>query len=205
MKTSFIRKKAILINSLKNFFYENRFCFLSLFGIFLLGFITGTFVAIKKCDFLSVDILEKFLIFKLLSNRIGCTSYIIRKILFVLLLGLFTYFLSKYKISIILFLIEIFLLSYYLGLLIATITILYGFSGILNSILVILPFEIIILTILIFYKVVLLRRRSYIYRCCFGTNDILRENIIFSIIMVLFILIEGVCINFISSTIIFVI
>lgn len=204
MKTSFIRKRAVVINTFKNFFYENRFYFLSLFGVFLLGFITGAFVAIKKCDFLSVDILEKFLIFKLLSGRIGCISYIIRKILFIFALGLLTYFISRFKIAIVLFLIEIFFLSYYLGLLIATIIILFGFGGILNSILIILPFEIMIFTTLIFYKIVQLRK-NYIYRCFTNAQNIIRENIIFSLLMILFIIIEGICINLVSSTIIFVI
>lgn len=205
MKVSVIRKKAIIINNIKRFFYKNRFCFILLFLVFVIGLITGIFVSFKKCDYLSSDILNKFIIFRFLSKDIGLVLFIIRKLFFVLLIGALCFLLSKFKISIILFNILIFFLSYYLGLLVSTLIVLYGFVGIINVLLAILPFELLLYSVLIFYIVLL----CY-HRCCFCStgyqlNEILKKLFLFFLIAFFVILVEGIIIKLLTNSIIFVI
>ena len=205
MRTSFLRKKTTIINNIKRFLYDNRFFFIFLLGLFLLGFVTGVFVTIKKCDYLTVEILNKFLIYRLLSNKITVFSYVLRKLLFWGLIFIFAFFMAKLKPSIMLFMATIFIMCYYLGLLITTIICLFGFLGVLNCLLIILPFEILLYTAFIFYMVYCLQLRTSFYRCCYDKNRVIKENMFFFFLLLFLIIIEGICINLVSSTIIFVI
>ena len=202
---SFVRKKTIILGNIKRYFYENRLCFLLLSGVFFLGLITGIFVAIKRCDFLSTEILNKFLTYKLLSCKISCFSFIIQKFLFLILIFACIKLLSKIKLAILSFMGLMFFMSYYLGLLVSTIIVLFGFVGVLNSIILLLPFEILIYTVLIFYIVYCLRNKNYIYKCYKETKEKLIENLFFVAFLLVFIVLQGISINLVSSTIIFVI
>lgn len=203
MRTTFARKKAIILGNIRRFFYDNRFCFLILLSLFLVGFATGVFVAIKKCDYLSVDVLNKFLIYKLLSGKINLILFLLEKFLYLTIIFIIVFFLARLKFSLFLFAPFMFFLTYYLGLLIATIITLFGFVGVLNCVLIILPFEIFILLLLIFYMVWQINSNKI---CFYYKNSIItKENIVFLGVLLAFIIFEAIFINLVSSTIIFVI
>ena len=199
MKVSVLRKKTVIINSIKNFFYTNRLFFCSLLIVFFVGLVTGIFVAVKKSDYLSSDLLEKFILFKFLSKDIGIVSFVFRKIIFVVLIGGIGYFLSRFKLSIILFSILVFFLSYYLGLLISTLIIFWGVVGLLNVLLIILPFEFFIYLIIIFYFVWLVNFNKCLFLSHIKTNEVLNKIFIFFGILFFLIIIEGIIINLLTN------
>lgn len=205
MKINVIRKKAIILNSIKRFFYINRFCFISLFLVFFIGIITGIFVAFKKADYLTCDILEKFILYRFLSKDISLIFFIIEKLLFVFIISAICCLLSRFKFSIICFNIFVFFLSYYLGLLVATLIVLYGVVGIVNVLLVVLPFELIIYSFLIFYMVWLFDFNKCSCFKRYQFNELLKRLLVFICLVLFIVIIEGIIIKLLTNSIIFVI
>ena len=207
MKYAWTRKRSILINNLKRYFQGNKTVLIYFSVIFLVGFLTGIFVAIKNSNGISIDYICKNTLVRFMKKEVGGFKYLFTCFISLGLLSIFIYIASRFRVCFLLYTVLIALISYKVGVCLFAIMIIYGFQATLSLILVVLPFKVLEIYLIIFQCSCAIRRCICIKRCgrYYVSNKEFFGWLWFLVPTFVLCLLETLLLNLIIGTFIFVI
>jgi len=189
----------------KKYISLNKFLLLFLGVIFLVALITGIFTGIKGSDNISISNINDKTLIKFFKSDTGPFSFFITRVAKYLLTLLFIFVCGKLKFCFPLLAIFIAYMSYSLGLNSAVFIILFGLSGTINAIIVIIPINVLVLAVYIFASCVAIKNSQMIkkYGICLFDGKMLCKWLWFLAVLVVITLVETLLINVFSSAFIF--
>ncbi|MGI5841903.1 MAG: hypothetical protein ACOX6H_01245 [Christensenellales bacterium] len=149
MKSSYYGKASSLKFSLLSFVRKNKLKLIILAAISVLALVTGVFSAIKYLNGETAIIFSDFGLKELASGNSGTSAMFFQRLWSILAVLTLLMLLSLHAVLFGIGTIVVVYRSFLLGLNVTFIIILYGFSGIITGILIIFPFQLLMLCLMI--------------------------------------------------------